>query len=115
MSKAEKIFGIITERFVKERFSKPPLGRWSTVVQFRLHDEEKPFHLIVDEGAFEIQEGLHPKPKTEVISDTATLQEVLQGVTDITHFVANGKLRLVHGDYFDLLNLSRAASIVKKR
>ena len=112
VSEVEEIFSIITEHFVKDRLSRA-LGQWSTVIQFTLN-EEKPFYLVVDEGSFEIQEGLYPKPKTTVSGDTTALKEVLKGVADITHFIAGGKLRLVRGDYFDLLNLSRAAYVVKR-
>jgi hypothetical protein len=49
-----------------------------------------------------------------VSGDITALSELLIGTIDVTHFIANGKLRLIRGDYFDLLNLSRAAYIVKR-
>ena len=113
MSKeVEEIFSIVREHYVKDRFSRA-LGRWSTVVQFAL-DEEEPFYFVVDSGSFEIQEGLHPKPKTIMSGNATALKEVLKGVADITHYIADSKLKLVCGDYFDLLNLSRAAYATKR-
>ena len=112
MGELEEIYNIIPKYFVKERLSRG-LEQWSTVIQFEL-DGEKTFYLVVDQGNFEIQQGIYPKPKTVVSGDISALRELLKGTRDVTHFIANGTLRLIRGDYFDLLNLSRAAYIVKR-
>jgi putative sterol carrier protein len=112
MGKLEEIYDIISKYFTKDRLSRG-LGQWSTVLQFQL-DTEKTFYVIVNQGNFEVQQGIYPNPKTVVSGDISALKELLNGVVDVTHFIANGKLRLIRGDYFDLLNLSRAAFIVKR-
>jgi putative sterol carrier protein len=111
MGELEEIYNIITKDFVKERLR--GLGQWSTVLQFEF-DGERVFYLAVEQGSFEIQAGIYPKPKTVVGGDISALRELLKGTIDVTHFIANGELRLIRGDYFDLLNLSRAAYIVKR-
>lgn len=112
MGKLEEIFEIISKHFLKDKLSRK-LGQWSTVLQFEL-DGEKTFYITINEGDFEIQLGIYPKPKTVVSGDISALKELLNGIVDVTHLIAGGKLRLIRGDYFDLLNLSRAALFVKR-
>ena len=112
MSQLEEIFDIISKYTAKDKLSKG-LGNWSTVFQFEL-DGEKTFYIVVNQGKFEIQQGIYPKPKTVVSGEILALKELLNGIVDVTHFIAGGKLRLIRGDYFDLLNLSRAAYLVKR-
>lgn len=90
------------------------LGSWSTVLQFTLDGEERPFHLIIQNGRLTFRFGRHPRPITCIEGSATAFAPVARGEVDITHPVAHGELRVTRGDWFDALNFSKAVAAVKR-
>ncbi len=83
------------------------LERWHTVVLFELAGGAR-LHLVARAGALRGYAGGHPAPRTVVAATPEALAEVFFTARDITHQFAQGTMRLVSGDYYDAIFLSRA-------
>lgn len=116
MSCYEEVNSLLEQRFAAEEARaklKYRLGWWSTSIEFHLPDEV--FHLVVDKGVITAGEGKPLNASTTVkVKDKQPVLEVLTGTKDITHFLADCQMKFVKGDYFDLINLSKAAYAVRK-
>jgi len=85
---------------------RPSLG-WNSVVVVCCEGTPA-FHVIVQHGGATVHPGGHPRPVTVVDSTLEALELVVLGTLDITHEIARGAMKVVQGDYFDCIFLSKS-------
>lgn len=87
--------------------------RWNTVVQFESRSRDI-VHLVVHSGVVSARPGGHPAPRTLVQATREALFEVFLGQRDVTHQFAHGGMRVLAGDYYDMLLLSRSLGRLRR-
>ncbi|MFC1999828.1 SCP2 sterol-binding domain-containing protein [Chloroflexota bacterium] len=87
---------------------------WSAIIQFEFPNEES-FHLTIDQGKWRVDSGPHIKPTLVLQSQEVDLEPIFSGDIDISHFFAEGKMRVTKGQYLEAVNLSRVALAAKRQ
>lgn len=87
---------------------------WSAIVQFEFPSRES-FHLIIDQGKWQVSAGPHIKPTLVLECQEEDLTPIFSGDVDITHYFAHAKMRVTKGQYLEAVNLSRVALAAKRQ
>lgn len=97
--------------------SSPKLQRaipsWSAVFQFEVPGPDF-FHLIIDQGRWQVRAGAHIRPTVALQCEEVSLPPIFSGEIDISHLIARGKIRIAKGPYLEAINLSRVALAARR-
>jgi hypothetical protein len=97
--------------------SSPKLQRaipsWSAVFQFEFPGPDF-FHLIIDQGQWQVRAGAHIRPTVALQCEEVCLPSIFSGEIDISHLIARGKIKIAKGPYLEAINLSRVALAARR-
>ena len=87
---------------------------WPRKVQFELTNETSPFHIVINQGKIDLLEGPCKEPDLIVAGDAKELANVVKGVKDITHPIANGQLVVKKGKISEMTQFNRIVTLAKR-
>jgi putative sterol carrier protein len=83
-------------------------------VQLNLRGEGRPLHVSFEGGRMAVREGDAAEPHLVVSGDTLEFARVVKGEIDISHPIAQGKLRVEKGKVSEMTLLNRILAITKR-
>ncbi|WP_111496069.1 MULTISPECIES: SCP2 sterol-binding domain-containing protein [Marinobacter] len=77
---------------LEQNFNADAAAGLDLVFQFNIEDDQN-YHLIINDGTCQLQEGDHDDPSVTLIMNAETLQGIVSGETDGMQAFMSGQLR----------------------
>ena len=76
------------------RFHPENCKKIEAIYQWALDKPERTFHVKIDKGTFELNDGAHPSPNVTIMCDTEVYLKLVNGQMKDVMAVVTGKLRV---------------------